>query len=86
MLYVNKRFISNILSNEVLSVIVIFFPIVMPNWVLLLLRLRDLAQDVWLNFAECEERHHSHTPSNPIRTSESIASYFGNSAFMSFDE
>jgi hypothetical protein len=50
MLYVNERFISDILGNKVLSIIVIIPPIVMPNQILLLFQLKDFPQDVQLNF------------------------------------
>ena len=71
---VNKRFVSYILSNKVLSIIVILFPVVVPNWINVPSRLQNFSANVGFDFAECEERPHVNTPGNPVGTCESIAS------------
>ena len=74
MLDVNKRFVSYILSNKVLSVIVILFPVVMPNWINVPSRLQNFSMNVGFDFAECKERPHANTPGDPVGTCESVAS------------
>jgi len=71
---VNKRFVSDILSNKMLSVVVILFPVVVSNWINVPSRLRNFSMNIGFDFAECEERPHADTPGNPVGTCESVAS------------
>ena len=69
-----------------LSVVIVLLPVVMSNWIVVPIRLRNFSANVGLNLAQREERHHADAPSNPVRTSESIASKFGDGALASFDK
>jgi len=69
-----------------LSVVIVLLPVVVSNWIVIPTRLRNFSANVGLNLAQREERHHAYAPGNPVRTSESIASEFGDGALASFDK
>ena len=48
MLNVNERFISDILGNQMLSVIIIIFQVSMSKWILLLTWLGNISSNIWL--------------------------------------
>jgi hypothetical protein len=68
-----------------LSVVIILLPVVMSNWIGIPTQLRNFSVNLGFDFAQCEEQHHVDAPGNPVRTSESVASEFGDGALMSFD-
>ena len=85
MLDVDKRFISDILGNKMLSVVIILFPVVMSNWIVIPTQLWNFSANIRFNLAQREEQHHVDTPGNPIGTSESVAGEFSDGALTSFD-
>ena len=82
---VDKRFISDILGDEMLSVVIILLPVVMSNWISVPTQLQNFSANVGFNSTQCKERHHADAPGNQVQTSESITGEFGDGALASFD-
>ena len=69
-----------------LSVVIILLPVVMSNWIVIPIQLQNFPMNIGLNLAQRKERHHADAPGNPVQTSESITSEFGDGALVSFDK
>ena len=69
-----------------LSIVIILLPVVMSNWIIIPIQLQNFSMNIGLNLAQCKERHHADAPGNPVQTSESVTSEFGDGALVSFDK
>ena len=69
-----------------LSIVIVLLPVVMSNWIVVPIWLQNFSVNIGLNLAQCEEQHHVDAPSNPVRTSESVTSKFGDGTLASFDK
>jgi hypothetical protein len=76
-LNVNDGVVTYILCDQMFRIIIILFPVSMPNRIVLSIWLLNLTAYVCLYFALGEQGHHSDLPSDPIGAGKSIACHFG---------